>query len=275
MINLVYCGNSGIFKGILMSLYSAQSTTQEPLNVFLLSGDFTSLDPHFQSISEKQRAFLEKMVQTMNPKSRVRLVDVGPYFTEALAHSPNARSFYTPYSLLRLFMDKIPEVPDKVLYLDADTVVMKDLMSNLYSIDLGDHYFAGVLDAYGRYWIAPNYCNAGVLLFNLRLIKEKDFFPRCLALLAKKHYFFPDQTVLNRCAKGHKLYLPPEDNEQKKLRPQTVIRHYCNQPRLFPYVHALIAKPWDLERIHQVYKTSAHDKLYYQCSELWRKFYNE
>jgi lipopolysaccharide biosynthesis glycosyltransferase len=274
MINLVYCGNEGIFKGILMSLYSAQKNTKEALNVYLLSGDFTELSPKFTAISEKQRAFLEKMIQAMNPESRVSLLDVAPYFKKELASSPNLHSSYTPYTLLRLFMDRIPSLPEKVLYLDADTVVMKDL-ANLYAVDLGDNYFAGVLDAYGRYLISPRYCNAGVLLLNLSLIKERGLFPRCLALLAKKHYFFPDQSVLNKCAKGHKLYLPREDNEQKKLRPQTVIRHYCNQPRIFPYVHALVAKPWDIDRIHKVYKTSAHDTLYRECSTLWEEFAHE
>jgi lipopolysaccharide biosynthesis glycosyltransferase len=274
MINLVYCGNAGIFKGILMSLYSAQENTSDALNVFLLTGDFTDLDPRFTALNEKQRSFLEKTIQTMNPKSRVSLLDVAPLFREALAHSPNLHTSYTPYTLLRLFMDKIPSLPSKLLYLDADTVVMKDL-GNLYAVDLQDNYFAGVLDAYGRYLISPHYCNAGVLLFNLDKARNDAIFSKCLTLLSKKHYFFPDQTVFNKVCRHHKLYLPREFNEQKKLRPSTVIRHYCNQPRIFPYVHAMVAKPWDIERIHKVYKISAHDKLYREVSTLWEEFDHE
>jgi lipopolysaccharide biosynthesis glycosyltransferase len=273
-MNLAYCGNEGVFKGILMSLYSAASTTKESLNVYVLTGDFTFLNPKFTAFSEKQRAFLEKTIQKFNPASKVTRLDVAPLFMAELSSSPNLHSSYTPYTLLRLFMDKIPELPSKILYLDADTVVMKDL-ATLYSVDFQGRYFAGVLDAYGRYLISPRYCNAGVLLLNLDAMKEKAIFARCLTLLKKKHYFFPDQTVLNKACRGHKLYLPREFNEQKKLRPSTVIRHYCNQPRIFPYVHAMVAKPWDIDRIHKVYKISAHDKLYRECSTLWEEFDHE
>jgi lipopolysaccharide biosynthesis glycosyltransferase len=159
---------------------------------------------------------------------------------------------------------------DKLLYLDADTIVMKDL-SALFSLELGSNYCAAVLDRYGHIWINPHYCNTGVVLLNMPLIKKDGVFASCRSLLLKKRYSFPDQAVINIVTKGKKIYLPKENNEQKKLRPETVIRHYCNQPRIFPYVHAMIAKPWDLPRIHKVYKTTVHDALYEECALLWKE----
>lgn len=274
MIHLVYCGNDRVFKGILMSLYSAQTNTKEALDVHVLTGDFTNLDPRFKPFSEKQRSFIEKKLQLLNPETKLTLHDVAPYFVEAFAHSPNLHNSYTPYAMLRLFMDKIPELPSKVLYLDVDTIVLKDL-AKLYAVDITGKDFAGILDAYGRYLIHPHYVNTGVLLMNLDKMKEEGAFAKCIELLATHHYFFPDQAVLNKVCKKGKLYLPREYNEQKKLKSSTLIRHYCNQPRIFPYVHAMIAKPWDIERIHKVYKTSIHDKLYRECSAIWEEFENE
>lgn len=274
MIHLVYCGNDRVFKGILMSMYSAQSTTKESLDIHILTGDFTMLDPRFKPFSEKQRCFLEKKLQSINPETRITLHNVAPYFMEAFAHSPNLHNSYTPYAMLRLFMDRIPELPEKVLYLDVDTIVMQDL-AKLYAVDVTSYDFAGVLDAYGRYLIHPHYVNTGVLLMNLKKMKEEKAFAQCIVLLASHHYFFPDQAVLNKVCRKGKLYLPREFNEQKKLRPSTAIRHYCNQPRIFPYVHAMIAKPWDIERIHKVYKTSVHDRLYRECSAIWEEFDHE
>ena len=271
MISLVYCGNDRVFKGLLMSLYSAQTTTKEALDVHVLTGDFTALDPRFKPFSEKQRAFLEGKIRLINPKSKITLHDIAASFNEAFAHSPNLHNSYTPYAMLRLFMDKIPGLPEKVLYLDVDTIVLKDL-SKLYSVDVTDKDFAGVLDAYGRYLINPLYVNTGVLLMNLKKMKSDNVFARCIDLLAHHHYFFPDQAVLNKVCRKGKLYLPRDYNEQKKLHSSTLIRHYCNQPRIFPYVHAMIAKPWDIERIHQVYKTSIHDKLYRETSAIWEEF---
>src|SRR5574344_2117163 len=155
MINLVYCGNSGIFKGITMSLISAVTSTPDSFHVDILTGDFTSLDPRFSSFSEKQRSFLEKTIQKINPANRISLVDVAPYFNAELASSPNRHSSYTPYTLLRLFMDKIPGLPDKILYLDADTIVLKDLRP-LFAVELGKNYLGWVIDAYGRFWISPH-----------------------------------------------------------------------------------------------------------------------
>lgn len=274
MINLCYCANDGAYKGVTMSLLSASNTTAEALHVYVLTGDFTSVNPKFKPFSEKQRALLEKEIQKKNPNSSIVVLDIAPLLKKELANSPNMESSYTPYTFLRLLLGEVPGMPDKILYLDADTIVMKDLLV-LYSVDLGDKVLGGVRDAYGRFWINPNYCNAGVLLMNLPALKEGKIFERCFDLLRKKHYSFPDQDVLNIACRGKKFFLPREFNEQKKLRESTLIRHYCNQPRIFPYVHAMVAKPWDLNRIHAVYKITSHDRLYSQCESLWREFENE
>jgi lipopolysaccharide biosynthesis glycosyltransferase len=274
MINLCYCVNNGVLHGIMMSLVSASEVTSEPLNVIVLTGDFTSINPAFKPFGEKERAYLEKILQSKNPANTIKVLDVAPYFFASLKDSPNLKSSYTPYTLLRLFMDKIPSLPDKILYLDADTIVMKDL-ARLYAVDVTGKELAWVRDAYGRFFIGPNYCNAGVLLLNLPELKKNQVFEKCLERLNKKHYPFPDQDVLNKFTRGHKLYLPREFNEQTHLRPTTVIRHYCNQPRIFPNIHALIAKPWDIERIHKVYKITAHDRLYEECQHYWKEFEHE
>jgi lipopolysaccharide biosynthesis glycosyltransferase len=269
MINIVYCGNAGIFKGICMSLLSAQEATKEPLSVAILTGDFTSLDKRFVPFSEKQRAALEEALKKKNSESSIRVVDVTVPFNKELAGSPNCKSSYTPYTLLRLFLDELPDVPDKLLYLDADTIVMKDL-SLLFSTNLGDNYCAWVKDRFGRYLINPHYCNAGVILLNIPLLKKDGIFEKCKAMLRKRKWAFPDQDVLNWSTQGRKVILPREFNEQKKLSSSTVIRHYCNQPRIFPYVHAMVCKPWDLDRVHKVYKTTVHDALHEECRLIWR-----
>lgn len=271
MINVCYCGNLGIFKGILMSCLSMAEFASEPLSVTLCTGDFTELDPRFQPLGEKERAFLEATIQGKNPANRVSLLDLSKPFKETLLASPNAKSSYTPYTMLRLFLDKEASLPDKLLYLDADTVVMGDIVP-LYAHELGNKSAGMVIDAYGRFFFGPHYCNAGVMLLNLSKIRADGSFEKALSLLKRKHYFFPDQDVLNKVFRGQKLYLPREDNEQKRLRKTTLIRHYCNQPRIFPTIHALIAKPWDIERIHEVYHLSAHDALYREVNDDWREY---
>lgn len=274
MINVCYCGNAAMFDGIMMSLVSMSDNTVDALDVFILTGDFTAFDPKFTPFSEKQASFLEKCIRVRNEKSRVSVIDAKPYFDKDLSHSPNARSFYSPYSMLRLFLDLLPNAPEKIVYLDADTIVMKDI-DLLYYYDLGDKLVGAVRDAVGRYCIYPNYINTGVLLINLKDIKKEGTFAKCRTLLSHQKLSFPDQDAINRYTHGRKKFLPRVFNEQKRLSDKTVIRHYCNQPRIFPKIHAMIAKPWNIDQIHDVYHIAVHDALWSRCQTLKKEFENE
>jgi lipopolysaccharide biosynthesis glycosyltransferase len=152
--------------------------------------------------------------------------------------------------------------------LDADTVSMKDV-STLFSIDVEGYEMAAVPDAIGKHFFGRHYCNVGVLLMNVTQMVEDGVFAKAIKLMNTHRYPFPDQDVLNKVTKGRRLHLPREFNEQKKIRPETVIRHYCNKPFIFPYPHALIAKPWEIDRIHEIHHTTAHDALYKECDSYW------
>lgn len=47
----------------------------------------------------------------------------------------NEGAYCTPYTLLRLLADLIPEIPDKILYLDMDIMIAGDIRE-LYDIDV-------------------------------------------------------------------------------------------------------------------------------------------
>ena len=57
----------------------------------------------------------------------------------------------TPYTLLRLYMDGIERFPDKVIYLDIDTMCASDI-AQLYDIDLSGYG----TDQYAEFYIIPN-----------------------------------------------------------------------------------------------------------------------
>ena len=127
LISILYGGNSGAFDGMMISLISLTKHTKEPLNVYILTMDLTDKKPAFAPICEKQRAFLEQICKGVNSKSSVVLIDVGDLYRENLFNSPNAETSYTPYALLRLLACKISCLPKKILYLDTDTVINKDI----------------------------------------------------------------------------------------------------------------------------------------------------
>ena len=70
--------------------------------------------------------------------------------------------------------DLIPN-QDKVLYLDSDVIIQKDL-NDLFEININD-YYAGVVKDIGLVdndLNFKNYFNSGVMLLNLKLMREND-----------------------------------------------------------------------------------------------------
>jgi len=249
MVPIIYAGNFGIFDGILISLLSLVESTDKPLSVYLFTMDLTERNEKFKPLTCEQAQFLEKICKKKNPISSVSIVDVGPLYKEALIDSPNGVTSYTPFTFLRLFADKIPSLPSKVLYLDADTIVAKDIWE-LYSVDVDNYEFAGALDHYGKWFLGRTYINAGVLLLNLDRIRQTGLFEKCIELLNRKKVFLPDQTALNRLATD-KLIIDTKFNEQKHYRDETVIQHFAKTIKWLPFFHTQNIKPWHTELVKE------------------------
>ena len=155
MISLLYCGNDRVFRGLLISLLSVASHTQEALDVYLLTMDLTDKNPAFRQITEEQSAFLEKILREKHPESRITRYDIRELFLSEMKDSPNLDSVYTPYTMLRLFSDLLP-LPHRVLYLDTDTAAIGDIRS-LFEYDMNGCEYAGALDYLGKVFINPRY----------------------------------------------------------------------------------------------------------------------
>lgn len=111
----------------------------------------------------------------------------------------------------RLLLPSLLEF-DKAIYIDSDTLVMSSL-EDLYNQELDNYFAAGVIDPGGytshifkHLKQSDPYINAGMLLLNLKLMRELDFIEGC-----KRIYFqysdeinYGDQDVLNLVAQGKK-----------------------------------------------------------------------
>ena len=104
---------------------------------------------------------------------------------------------FTPYAMLRLFADQIPQIPDRILYLDDDIIVRKDI-SDFYNQDLTNVELVGVLDFWGRFFFHNlhshktfDYLNSGVLLLNMNEIKKTRLFAKVREKMSDKKCSFP------------------------------------------------------------------------------------
>ena len=248
-INLLYGGNDYAFDGIVTSLLSVTKHCTRPLDVYVFTMDLSHKNPKWVPLNQKHVAVFDKILHKANPQSRTILVDTTKIYLELLDGNANEATQYTPYTLLRLLADKA-NLPDKVLYLDTDTIAMKDI-TELWEQDVTGYYIGAVLDHYGRVFISPKYVNAGVLVMNLKAMNQDDALEKCRELIRTKKMKFSDQSALNKVCKGKIKYLPTKYNSQKWLREDTVIRHFAKTIIWLPYIHTRNIKPWNEVMLHK------------------------
>lgn len=162
----------------------------------------------------------------------------------------------------RLLISSIlPKELEKVLYLDCDMVVMRDI-GELYQIELDDYALAATLDSFPyteqhrlqlHMEVGERVFCSGVMLVNLKYWRNHNVEPGLLeyAKRQRKEVFFHDQDVLNYYFKRKWFLLPPKWNHI--VGNMRVIKgpHYRNfdliafvkEPVIYHYA-SLDIKPW-------------------------------
>lgn len=125
-IDIVYCGNQKVFDGMLISLLSLIEHTKTPIRVHILTADFLEINTNYKNITQMQCNYLSKLIQEVNFDSCVIRHDVKSLFNKEF-HSKLIDPHCTPYTLFRLLLDLIKEIPEKILYLDTDTIINNDI----------------------------------------------------------------------------------------------------------------------------------------------------
>ena len=273
MINILFAGNKTVFDGALSEIISITNKTKEPVNCIILTMDLTRVKEEFLPITDEQIEFLNKVAKSKNEKNQVEKIDVTELYEKEFGRGKNESAYCTPYTLLRLLADLIPNIPDKLLYLDIDMLAQKDI-STLYNIDISNYEYAAVKEKYGSKIIRYDYINAGMLLLNMKKIKETKLFEKGREMLRKRKLLFADQDAIfwNTTSK---LILPRIYNEQRKFNcKDTVICHFSKRLWLKPYPHTENIKQWQIKKVHDIYKCHAFDNDLNEYVK-WREVFNE
>jgi lipopolysaccharide biosynthesis glycosyltransferase len=124
----------------------------------------------------------------------------------------------------RIFLPELLPDAERVLYLDADTIVV-DSLGPLWELPLGDNYLGAVTNVFqAHHFHRPAqlglagvkvYFNSGVLLMNLSAMR-RDSCTEALRTFALRHgpeeIEWPDQDTLNVVLSGRRLPLHPRWN---------------------------------------------------------------
>ena len=123
----------------------------------------------------------------------------------------SCKSGWLGFGYNRLFLTEfVPDTVDRLLYLDSDTVIEGPL-DELWNVDFGDDYLAGVDDCLSSTYRkivdlkeGGTYINSGVLMVNLKKWREDNILEVFLKTLKDNngYFVFNEQSILNSVFSG-------------------------------------------------------------------------
>ena len=147
--------------------------------------------------------------------------------------SPNYYGHWTWMVMMRACLTKILPVTDIALSMDCDTIVTDDI-SGLWRQDLSNHYLAACMEP-DKSKQNP-YFQMGVVLFNLKKMREDGIDEEIIHALNTKPYGFTEQDAINELCKGKILEMDSIYNSNRFTKP-------AQNPRIIHY-----AAEWGWER---------------------------
>ena len=187
----------------------------------------------YRDLNERNRELLESIINQFGRKSagsfRLRFMEM-PINVTDYNFAPGYKSLSVE-CWYRLFAPSLFPEYDKILWLDAD-ILVRDDVAKLCATSMEDNWIAacrwdygiiGVLERerrqrkpnLGPYFTKvlgvkrpkENYVNSGVILFNLRAMREQNVQEKLLQAAQSPVMHFHDQCVINMVCQGHIHYI--------------------------------------------------------------------
>lgn len=274
MINILFCGNDRVFDGALTTILSILKRTQtkEPFTFYIYTMDVSHIKAEYKAFTDSQISFLDQVVKSYNAENKVIKIDVRDIYDREFANSPNEQCYCSPYTLLRLFADLVPGMPDKILYLDIDLLFNRDIRL-LWDTDVSQVEYAASRDHYGKIilFFRRKFINAGVILFNLAECKKTGLFEKSRNYIKSRKLLFADESAIILSTSKQKV-LSQRFNDQKFLYKDTVIRHFSKRLFWLPYPHVANIKQWKITKVHKIFGYENFDDILYEYVYLKGKF---
>ena len=251
-MNILFCGDKNVQDGLLIAVLSLLENTQEHLDIYVLTLDMSMNGRIYSPIEQTFVDYLNETVSAQyDDRLYTKLIDTTDLFKDETPDA-NLSTRFTPCCMLRLFADKIDEIPDRILYIDTDVICRRDF-GDFYYQNMDGVEIAGVLDYYGSWFFRKNifkrdYLNSGVLLMNMCELRKTGLLSSCRHMCTTKQMFMPDQSALNKLSVSKRI-CERKYNDQRRLHSDTVFQHFTTHFKFFPYVRTETVKPWQTEEV--------------------------
>jgi len=185
-MNIVYCFSKNWLTHVQVQIYSLLvNNTNEDIKIYLLTDEL---------VNDEMYAIIDRFSSFTN--CELIFINMSKY--DSLINETNVDNRFTKYTLYRLLIPKLIN-ESKVLYLDADTLVINSL-ADLYNLD--PISIIGVVDKNIEKYADKSlglkyhkYINAGVLLMNLDYLRSLG--DRWLEMVNTRLYSCHDQDIIN------------------------------------------------------------------------------
>lgn len=191
-INIAYMVDNNYVPYMITSMHSAikNKNKESVYNFYIIAENFSS----------------ENIDKIKKIKEHNVNIEIIPARQKTLDYSHLGRFASFKIAMQKIFIPDYLENIDKVLYLDADTLVQKDL-NKIYSTNMGDAYIGATKD--GLMYQFPEhiteigldwrkfYFNSGVMLLNLKDMRKDAIIEKSITYFNTHYEVFGDQDILN------------------------------------------------------------------------------
>jgi lipopolysaccharide biosynthesis glycosyltransferase len=203
-MNVCICFSPDWREYVLVQMFALFTNNPCKIKVYLISDGLEPIDlSYFESLCR-------------NFGNECEYFDLNDFFTRKIGNK-NVHPRFTKYTLFRL---SIPFLigDDRVLYLDADTLVVGDIRE-MYFRDMDKLIYGAVdtgINKNHRLRVGikqdSTYVNGGVLLFDLKKVRDGRYGERWLELAKIRRFPIVDQDIVNLTLQGKIGEIGPEYN---------------------------------------------------------------
>ena len=250
-VNICFASDDNYAKymGVAIASILANKTLTDEIHIYVLDG----------GISDKMKRKIEDLKSIAPFSIQYLNIDECQFKDFPLRGSDH----FSVVTWFRLFLPSVLPNINKLLYLDCDIVVNKSLWP-LYNSDLANNYVCGVIDimneANCKRLKLSKYVSAGVLLFNLKKLREDSIQEKFYKYVDqnREKILWNDQDVINAVCNEGIEYIDPLWNVQITSyngNKSNFFRENVSQAYILHFVSN--KKPWKG-------RYSKYDKYYYK-----------
>ncbi len=257
-INIAFSCNNQWADKLAVTIVSTllHASKNDTYRFFILDGEIT----------EANKKKLAKIKSKINFQIEYIPVNKKLFANAPLGHHFTVETYY------RLKLPSLIDV-DKLLYMDVDTLVKKDI-KELFEIDLENYYAGAVIDESSYYkhihkLPVKKYFNAGVLLLNLKKIREDNLEEKFFEFINNHSDLISwvDQCVLNAVFDENVKFLDRKFNFQHHGSLEPIKNLYNKQKKEVIILHYVAQKkPWNFEKSIEL----VFEYLYYALKTPYR-----